>query len=153
MGRTSQQSAGDGVVEAARRLMDRLNAAHERGETFPLDVSMGAARLADALTGFGEKDDRIPGWRERLSHRADGYIEQGEVKQIRHTKCWLAIWRSNDSHHIVGLFSSAEAATEAAEKFDAGMDGFGFTDVEELTVDGESSMDMFGRRDPELGET
>lgn len=43
------------VVGAAQRLIDRLEDAHKRGETFPLDVAVGAARLQDALAALDEK--------------------------------------------------------------------------------------------------
>lgn len=37
------------IAKDANRLIERIEAAHERGETFPLDVALAAARLSISL--------------------------------------------------------------------------------------------------------
>lgn len=59
------QGVGDGVIvsaaeleafieitRGAEQLMARFEDAHQRGETFPLDVAIGAGRLGDKLTQY-----------------------------------------------------------------------------------------------------
>lgn len=57
------------------------------------------------------------------------------------TKVWISVWRSEDSHSIIGVFSTEGAANRAGESFDKKTvwgkpAGFGFTETEEWVVDG-----------------